>query len=118
MKARPGSNTDFVGVGSARRRHIFRISSRIVSCHDGNRQMIRVPKAKTNSIVEHRLLCYTPAATVVRLMATNVTIAWLTSYVLYLSGASEDPRMLLPAWVSIATVRPGLKPAVSTFFNC
>jgi hypothetical protein len=56
----------------------------------------------------HRLLYYTPPATVVRLLATNATIAWLTSYVLYLSGASEDPRMLLPAWVSITTVRPNL----------
>lgn len=31
-------------------------------------------------------------------------IALATSWVLYLSGASEDPRMLLPAWVSITTV--------------
>ncbi|MCJ1260971.1 hypothetical protein MMC22_000835 [Lobaria immixta] len=54
----------------------------------------------------HRLLFYTPPATLVRLLATNATIVWLTSYVLYLSGASDDPRMLLPAWVSIATVRP------------
>lgn len=49
------------------------------------------------------LLFYTPPATLVRLLATNATIVWLTSYVLYLSGASDDPRMLLPAWVSIAT---------------
>lgn len=53
----------------------------------------------------YRLLFYTPPATLVRLLATNATIVWLTSYVLYLSGASDDPRMLLPAWVSIATVR-------------
>lgn len=52
-----------------------------------------------------RLLFYTPAATVVRLLTTNFLIAYITSWVLYLSGASEDPRMLLPAWVSIATVR-------------
>ena len=51
-----------------------------------------------------RLLFYTPAATVVRLLTTNFLIAYITSWVLYLSGASEDPRMLLPAWVSIATV--------------
>ncbi len=51
-----------------------------------------------------RLLFYTPSATLVRLLTTNFLIAYITSWVLYLSGASEDPRMLLPAWVSIATV--------------
>lgn len=51
-----------------------------------------------------RLLFYTPSATFVRLLTTNFLIAYIASYVLYLSGASEDPRMLLPAWVSIATV--------------
>ena len=51
-----------------------------------------------------RLMFYTPSATVVRLLTTNVLIAYITSWVLYLSGASEDPRMLLPAWVSISTV--------------
>jgi hypothetical protein len=30
--------------------------------------------------------------------------AYITSWVLYLSGGSEDPRLLLPAWISIATV--------------
>lgn len=39
-----------------------------------------------------------------RLLTTNALIAYIASWVLYLSGASEDPRMLLPAWVSIATV--------------
>lgn len=52
-----------------------------------------------------RLLFYTPSATVVRLLTTNALIAYITNCVLYLSGASQDPRMLLPAWVSIATVR-------------
>ena len=51
-----------------------------------------------------RLFSYTPTATIVRLLTTNFLIAYITSWVLYLSGASEDPRMLLPAWVSIATV--------------
>lgn len=54
-----------------------------------------------------RLLFYTPPATLVRLLTTNFLIAYITSWVLYLSGASEDPRMLLPAWVSIATVCDG-----------
>ena len=51
-----------------------------------------------------RLLFYTPSATLVRLLTINVLISYITSWVLYLSGASADPRMLLPAWVSIATV--------------
>jgi hypothetical protein len=52
----------------------------------------------------NRLLNYHPCATVVRLLTTNALIAYITSWVLYLSGASEDPRLLLPAWISIATV--------------
>jgi len=55
-------------------------------------------------LIISRLLFYTPSATLVRLLTTNFLIAYTTSWVLYLSGASEDPRMLLPAWVSIATV--------------
>ena len=51
-----------------------------------------------------RLLFYTPSATLVRLCTTNALIALATSWDLYLSGASEDPRMLLPAWISITTV--------------
>lgn len=34
--------------------------------------------------------------------------AYITSWVLYLSGGSEDPCLLLPAWISIATVRLSL----------
>ena len=52
----------------------------------------------------YRLLFYTPSAAVVRLLTTNFLIYYIKSQVLFLSGASEDPRMLLPAWVSIATV--------------
>lgn len=58
----------------------------------------------TAMIIFHRLLFYTPSATFVRLLTTNFLIAYITSWVLYFSGASEDPRMLLPAWVSITTV--------------
>lgn len=53
-----------------------------------------------------RLLNYTPPAVVIRLLTTNGLIAYLTSWVLYLSGASSDPRLLLPAWISITTVGP------------
>ena len=52
-----------------------------------------------------RLLNYTPPAVVIRLLTTNGLIAYITSWVLYLSGASSDPRLLLPAWISITTVR-------------
>lgn len=53
----------------------------------------------------YRLLNYTPPAVVIRLLTTNGLIAYITSWVLYLSGASSDPRLLLPAWISITTVR-------------
>lgn len=62
------------------------------------------PKVASADNGPPRLLNYTPSATLVRLLTTNALIAYITSWVLYLSGASEDPRMLLPAWVSIATV--------------
>lgn len=43
------------------------------------------------------------AATLVRLLTINSINAYITSWVLYLSGGSEDRRLLLPAWISIAT---------------
>jgi len=49
------------------------------------------------------LLNYTPSATLVRLLTIDAMNAYITSWVLYLSGGSEDPRLLLPAWVSIAS---------------
>ncbi|BCR91616.1 uncharacterized protein ACHE_70459S [Aspergillus chevalieri] len=54
------------------------------------------------------LLNYTPPAVVIRLLTTNGLIAYITSWVLYLSGASSDPRLLLPAWISITTVRSSI----------
>ncbi|KAL8922201.1 MAG: hypothetical protein Q9172_003662 [Xanthocarpia lactea] len=57
----------------------------------------------TDCLMSRWLLYYTPSATVVRLLTMNALIAYITNCVLYLSGASQDPRMLLPAWVSIAT---------------
>lgn len=53
-----------------------------------------------------RLLNYTPQASLVRLLTINALNAYITSWVLYLSGGSEDPRLLLPAWISIASVSP------------
>ncbi|KAK2758069.1 hypothetical protein FQN54_004476 [Arachnomyces sp. PD_36] len=49
------------------------------------------------------LLNYSPPAVVIRLLTTNALIAYITSWVLYFSGASSDPRLLLPAWISITT---------------
>lgn len=60
----------------------------------------------------NRLLNYTPPAVVIRLLTTNGLIAYITSWVLYLSGASSDPRLLLPAWISITTVRCSLPSTV------
>ena len=82
------------------------------------------PRSKTRTITNAqlpRLLNYTPqgkasavlqvivtplilSATLVRLLTINSMNAYITSWVLYLSGGSEDPRLLLPAWISIATV--------------
>ena len=58
----------------------------------------------------YRLLNYSPPAVLIRLLATNGLIAYLTSSVLWLSGASSDPRLLLPAWISITTVLPPFPP--------
>ncbi|CAP86077.1 Pc20g07480 [Penicillium rubens Wisconsin 54-1255] len=55
------------------------------------------------------LLNYTPPAVVIRLLTTNGLIAYITSWVLYLSGASSDPRLLLPAWISITTNHATIK---------
>ena len=53
-----------------------------------------------------RLVNYTPQATVVRLLTVNAVNGYLTSWALYLIGGAEDPRLLLPAWIGISTVRP------------
>ncbi|EZF35904.1 hypothetical protein TMEN_9228 [Trichophyton mentagrophytes] len=50
------------------------------------------------------LVNYTPPAVIIRLLTINCLIAYLTSWILYLSGASSDPRLLLPAWISITSV--------------
>jgi len=57
----------------------------------------------TDCLMSRWLLNYTPQATLVRLLTTNSINAYITSWVLYLSGGSEDSRLLLPAWISIAT---------------
>lgn len=52
------------------------------------------------------LVNYTPQATIVRLLTINAVNLYLTSWVLHLTGGSEDPRLFLPAWITIATVSP------------
>lgn len=50
------------------------------------------------------LINYTPQATVVRLFTTSCAFAYLTSWIVYLAGGSQDPGLLLPAWIGIATI--------------
>lgn len=51
----------------------------------------------------------------VRLLTTNICNAYLTSTFLSLAGGFEDPRLLLPGWIGIATVRPSVSsPAHAT----
>jgi len=57
----------------------------------------------TDCLMSRWLLNYTPQATLVRLLTANSINAYITSWVLYLSGGSQDPRLLLPAWISIAS---------------
>lgn len=56
-------------------------------------------------------------ATLVRLLTINSMNAYVTSWVLYLSGGSEDPCLLLPAWISIASVRIPFFGWISSSFN-
>ncbi|KAI0109440.1 hypothetical protein F4776DRAFT_643044 [Hypoxylon sp. NC0597] len=50
------------------------------------------------------LINYTPQATVVRLFTISCAFAYLTSWIVYLTGGSQDPGLLLPAWIGIATI--------------
>jgi hypothetical protein len=51
------------------------------------------------------LLNYTPQATIVRLLTVDAINGYVTSWVLHLTGGFEDPRLILPAWIVISTVR-------------
>ncbi|KAA8576049.1 hypothetical protein EYC84_006212 [Monilinia fructicola] len=57
----------------------------------------------TDCLMSRWLLNYAPQATIVRLLTINLINAYTTSWILYLSGGSEDPRLLLPAWICIAS---------------
>lgn len=50
------------------------------------------------------LINYTPQATIVRLFTLSCVFSYATSWIVYLTGASRDPGLLLPAWISIATI--------------
>ncbi|KAL1843880.1 hypothetical protein VTK73DRAFT_2705 [Phialemonium thermophilum] len=58
----------------------------------------------TDCLMSKWLLNYTPQATVVRLLTINVVNGYLTSWVLYLTGGVQDARLVLPAWIAIATI--------------
>ncbi|UKZ60631.1 uncharacterized protein TrAtP1_001902 [Trichoderma atroviride] len=57
----------------------------------------------TDCLMSRWLIHYTPQATIVRLLSINAVNAYLTLTVLSLTGGFQDPRLLLPGWVSIAT---------------
>lgn len=58
----------------------------------------------TDCLMSRWLLNYTPQATLVRLLTTSALNTYLTSLVLWGTGGSADPRLLLPAWIAISTI--------------
>lgn len=62
-------------------------------------------KADQLSFSAHRLIHYTPQATIVRLLTINAVNAYLTMTVLSLAGGFQDARLMLPGWIGMATVR-------------
>ncbi|KAI0423035.1 N-glycosylation protein-domain-containing protein [Xylaria grammica] len=58
----------------------------------------------TDCLMSRWLINYTPQATVVRLLTISCVFAYLTSWIVYVTGGSKDPRLLLPAWIGIATI--------------
>lgn len=64
------------------------------------------PHPSTLRLTNNRLINYTPQATMVRLLTINACNAYITAGVLSFAGGFSDPRLLLPGWIGIATVRP------------
>ncbi|KAI2604938.1 N-glycosylation protein-domain-containing protein [Hypoxylon fragiforme] len=58
----------------------------------------------TDCLMSRWLINYTPQATVVRLFTISCAFAYLTSWTVYLTAGSQDPGLLLPAWIGIATI--------------
>ncbi|KAJ3466886.1 hypothetical protein MRS44_004450 [Fusarium solani] len=63
-----------------------------------------------------RLINYTPQATMVRLLTINACNAYITAGVLSLAGGFQDPRLLLPGWIGIAT-KINIRKETSTSIN-
>ena len=57
----------------------------------------------TDCLMSRWLLNYTPHATVVRLVTLVGIFSYVSSWTVHLLGGADDPSMLLPAWVAIAT---------------
>ncbi|KAH8884301.1 hypothetical protein GQ53DRAFT_662159 [Thozetella sp. PMI_491] len=62
----------------------------------------------TDCLMSRWLVNYTPQATIVRLLTINAVNGYVTSWALYLIGGSEDPRLLLPAWIGISSALTAL----------
>ncbi|KAI8632666.1 N-glycosylation protein-domain-containing protein [Xylariaceae sp. FL1651] len=58
----------------------------------------------TDCLMSRWLINYTPQATVIRLLTISCVFAYLTSWIVYVTGGATDPRLLLPAWIGIATI--------------
>ncbi|KAI1160197.1 N-glycosylation protein-domain-containing protein [Nemania serpens] len=58
----------------------------------------------TDCLMSRWLINYTPQATMIRLVTISCVFAYLTSWTVHLAGGHKDPRLLLPAWICIATV--------------
>ncbi|KAI1079652.1 N-glycosylation protein-domain-containing protein [Whalleya microplaca] len=58
----------------------------------------------TDCLMSRWLINYTPQATVVRLFTVSCAFAYITSWIVFLTGAADDPGLLLPAWIGIATI--------------
>ncbi|KAI1176346.1 N-glycosylation protein-domain-containing protein [Nemania sp. FL0916] len=58
----------------------------------------------TDCLMSRWLINYTPQATVVRLLTISCVFAYLTSWIVHVAGGANDPRLLLPAWICIATI--------------
>ncbi|KAI1354045.1 N-glycosylation protein-domain-containing protein [Xylaria sp. FL0043] len=58
----------------------------------------------TDGLMSRWLINYTPQATVVRLLTVSCVFAYLTSWIVYVMGGSQDPQLLLPAWIGISTI--------------
>lgn len=86
-------------------RPTFPSSLPTVSCRDGKlpKTLRRITRSVPHLTLSTRLLNYTPQATLVRLLTINALNGYLTSWVLFLTGGSRDPRLFLPAWITIAT---------------